>query len=270
MGVLLMSDTSQDVTSKEFLKKLEQRSLKQQEAFMDNIAHRLGREQMRTKPKHPYQGAPEFWKEYGLSLEERIALFMDNWKQSGGEAQHFEHIDDAKQFIVQTAEELKAKYMIRQNQNELNALDVEKELPSVHFTVWDGMEDRELLLSSAARSDIGLVVADAAVAHTGSLVVMSDQDKGRTVSLLPTALMVLIPAERLKTRMGEVMLDIRHIQGNSDGSRQSRREGSNQIKNNNLPAGIHFISGPSRSADIENDLTIGVHGPGVVYALIVE
>ena len=35
-----------------------------------------------------------------------------------------------------------------------------------------------------------------------------------------------------------------------------------------LPAGVHFISGPSRSSDIENDLTIGVHGPGIVYAII--
>jgi L-lactate dehydrogenase complex protein LldG len=64
-------------------------------------------------------------------------------------------------------------------------------------------------------------------------------------------MMAIIPVECLKTRMGEVMT---HFDG-------ARRE--------DLPAGIHFITGPSRSSDIENDLTIGVHGPGIVYALIV-
>jgi L-lactate dehydrogenase complex protein LldG len=63
--------------------------------------------------------------------------------------------------------------------------------------------------------------------------------------------MAIIPVERLVTRLGEIMVHF------DEGGRES------------LPAGIHFISGPSRSADIENDLTIGVHGPGVVYALIV-
>lgn len=95
------------------------------------------------------------------------------------------------------------------------------------------------------------MIVDHAAAYTSSMVVLSSKDKGRSVSLLPTVLMAIIPVDRLKTRLGEVMVHF------DEGGRES------------LPAGIHFISGPSRSSDIENDLTIGVHGPGVVYALIV-
>lgn len=70
------------------------------------------------------------------------------------------------------------------------------------------------------------------------------------MSLLPTVLIIIIPVDRLYTRLGETL----------DRFDEAGRE--------NLPAGIHFISGPSRSSDIENDLTIGVHGPGIVYGLI--
>lgn len=110
---------------------------------------------------------------------------------------------------------------------------------------------RERWLAHAAEADFGVVLADHAVAYTGSVVVKSAANKGRSVSLLPTALFVLIPRDRLKTRLGEVLKPL------DEAGREA------------LPAGIHFISGPSRSADIENDLTIGVHGPGIVYALII-
>ncbi|MNW03394.1 Lactate utilization protein C [compost metagenome] len=92
---------------------------------------------------------------------------------------------------------------------------------------------------------------DFAVAYTGSLVVQSAAEEGRSVSLLPTALFAIIPVERMKTRLGEVL------------------DTFDAVGRETLPAGIHFISGPSRSADIENDLTIGVHGPGIVFALLV-
>jgi len=102
----------------------------------------------------------------------------------------------------------------------------------------------------AAEADIGVVMADYATAYTGSVTVLSSPEKGRSVSLLPTVLIIIIPIERLYTRLGETL----------DRFDEAGRE--------NLPAGIHFISGPSRSSDIENDLTIGVHGPGIVYGLI--
>ncbi len=85
----------------------------------------------------------------------------------------------------------------------------------------------------------------------GTIVVASSADKGRSVSLLPNVLIAVIPAERMYTRLGEAMSRVASIPAER------------------FPAGVHFISGPSRSSDIENDLTIGVHGPGAAYALIV-
>jgi L-lactate dehydrogenase complex protein LldG len=123
--------------------------------------------------------------------------------------------------------------------------------PEAESTVWDAARPQKMK-EIAANADIGLIVADYAVAHTGSIVTMSSGRKGRTVSLLPATLMILVPAPVIKTRLGEVMREI------------------GKIEISNMPAGIHFITGPSRSADIENDLTIGVHGPGMVYALVVQ
>jgi L-lactate dehydrogenase complex protein LldG len=222
----------------------------EQQQFMQNIAERLGRKQITEAPEHPFRGAPGFWKEYNLSADERINLFMKNWRMVGGQAERFNDLEGVKLFISNTAAEMGAQHFIRHDQKELNALNLEEALPKAEFTVW-GSGDNETMKVKAAGADIGIVVADYAVAVTGSLVLASNESKGRTVSLLPTAVMLIVPADAVKTRMGEVM------------------EQLSLMNTSAKSAGIHFISGPSRSADIENDLTIGVHGPGIVYALIV-
>lgn len=237
--------------SDEFLQLLDKQSREKQESFMKNISDRLGRERPKEAPEHPFKGAPDFWAAYSLSTEERVELFMNNWKDVGGHAQRFSDMSSVKEFIIHKSQEMKARSFIRQDQQELNELKLEEALlGECEFTVWDAMERMDML-ASAAEADIGLVVADYAVSYTGSLVVTSGEDRGRSVSLLPTACMYIVPVERLKTRLGEVMKEI------------------HQIGFDSMPAGTHFISGPSRSADIENDLTIGVHGPGIVYALLV-
>lgn len=126
---------------------------------------------------------------------------------------------------------------------------------NTNITVWNsgdvGASRKDDLIAKAAGADIGIVAAEHAVAYTGSLVVTSDRSRGRCVSLLPAMLVANVPAERIATKLGEVLLPF------------------DELAFTDRPAGIHFISGPSRSADIENDLTIGVHGPGIVYALII-
>jgi L-lactate dehydrogenase complex protein LldG len=132
------------------------------------------------------------------------------------------------------------------------------ELPPVHAD--DGMQaptnwsQRSELLRRTERCELGLIWPDYAVANTSTLVLQCSLEKGRSVSLLTDILFAVFRADQLVTRMGEAF---KHVtDGKSNGSE--------------YPSSLNLITGPSRSADIENDLTIGIHGPGKVYAVIIK
>ncbi|MDF2834473.1 MAG: hypothetical protein K0Q63_113 [Paenibacillus sp.] len=237
-------------THEEWLSRLEEQSRKKQERFMNGISERLRHPRMTQAPQHPYRGAPDFWRQLDWSREEKVKAFTDNFLSVGGHVARLQGMDEVSTFIAVKAEEMGAKYLIRQDEPALAELGLEKLLPDVRTSVWNSDAEKQWK-ALAAGADFGVVQADHAVAYTGSVVVLSAKEKGRSVSLLPTVLFIVIPVERLKTRLGEVLV----------GLDEAGREA--------LPAGVHFITGPSRSSDIENDLTIGVHGPGIVYALIV-
>ncbi|MGG4096557.1 LutC/YkgG family protein [Paenibacillus lautus] len=238
-------------TDRSWLNRLEEQSRKKQEQFMDGIAAKLGRDRVRTAPEHPFRGAPDFWNEFEWPLEERITQFTANFEAAGGHVVRLSNREEVSRFIRDKAKEMSAATILRQQEEALDRLGLEDSLPEALVLSWNDAADTDWR-AVAARADFGVVMADYAVAYTGSITVKSAPHKGRSVSLLPTVLMAIIPVERMVTRLGEILVQFD----------QSGRE--------QLPAGIHFISGPSRSADIENDLTIGVHGPGIVYALLVD
>ncbi|WP_376698212.1 LutC/YkgG family protein [Cohnella lubricantis] len=239
-----------EAAHRQWLKRLEEQSRAKQEAFMAGIAGRLKRPRVMEAPVHPFRGAPDFWRGFELFPEERVARFSEHWRSVGGHVARLPDLGAVRSFIAEKAAEMGAKIVLRQNEPELAALGLEEALPDAEVSVWneDGGTDWK---ARAAEADFGVVMADHAAAHTGTVAVLSSKDKGRSVSLLPTALFIILPAERIRTRLGEVLTEL------------------DQAGRERLPAGVHFISGPSRSSDIENDLTIGVHGPGIVYALIV-
>jgi len=235
-----------------WLAELEAQSRQKQQDFMAKIAGKLNRERIHVKPEHPYRGAPAYWNEVNWSQQERIQQFTNNFQAAGGYVERLAEMDQAKEFIAAKAIELKARRILCQNEPALNQDDWwSTKLQDTEWIIWNSTKDRDWR-EQAAEADIGIVMADYAAAYTGSLAVRSSIHKGRSVSLLPAVLIAILPADRLYTRLGEIL-----TQFDETGREQ-------------LPAGIHFISGPSRSADIENDLTIGVHGPGIVYTLIVD
>jgi len=99
-----------------------------------------------------------------------------------------------------------------------------------------------------AAADVGVTACHAAIAETGSLVLLSGKGTSRTVSLLPPVHVALVRPEDLCFTMGELFA----LRGDL-----LRRAASCTI-----------VTGPSRTADIELTLTLGVHGPGRVVVVI--
>ncbi|SFL16876.1 Uncharacterised ACR, YkgG family COG1556 [Paenibacillus sp. 1_12] len=113
---------------------------------------------------------------------------------------------------------------------------------------------RSRLLQRTERCELGIIWPDYAVANTSTLVLQCSPEHGRSVSLLTDILFAVFRADQLVTRMGEAFKQVTN--GKLDASQYA--------------SSLNLITGPSRSADIENDLTIGIHGPGKVYAVIIK
>jgi L-lactate dehydrogenase complex protein LldG len=99
----------------------------------------------------------------------------------------------------------------------------------------------------AAEADLGVTSAVAGVAATGSLVVSSRQARGRAASLLPRVHLCLLPVDRLVATPADVL-----------------RGG----RSHPPPSNLVFITGPSRTGDIEQVMTLGVHGPTAVHVVV--
>ncbi len=99
---------------------------------------------------------------------------------------------------------------------------------------------------------VGITAAAYGMAETGTLVVCSGPTGGRIESLLPAVHIALLRASRIVAGLPEV-LDALAREGQFDRS-----------------SAVTFITGPSRTADIELTLTIGVHGPKQLFIVLVN
>jgi L-lactate dehydrogenase complex protein LldG len=110
--------------------------------------------------------------------------------------------------------------------------------------------------AEAARAGLGVTGVDFALAETGTLILLSGAGRPRSTSLLPATHVAVFDRRRLLESLEQVgvMLEALH----ADPARTMSG------------AMINFITGPSRTADIELTLTRGVHGPKEVHAVFVD
>lgn len=99
--------------------------------------------------------------------------------------------------------------------------------------------------------DEAIVEADYAIAETGTIVIDSTDEKLRLATCLAEKLTVLVEASRIKDKLEDIIDFMEDCCAKANGY-------------------IAFITGASRTADIERVLTIGVHGPKEMQVIIVE
>jgi len=103
-------------------------------------------------------------------------------------------------------------------------------------------EDRDL---------VGLTGCFCATAETGSLVLLSGPRTWASGALLPETHVAVVPASRI-------------VAGHEDAFALMRAE------RGELPRAVNFVSGPSRTGDIEQTIILGAHGPYRVHAIVVK
>jgi L-lactate dehydrogenase complex protein LldG len=109
------------------------------------------------------------------------------------------------------------------------------------------------LPSTAARdaqfaAELGVTSAQGAIADTGTLVLDFGVERSRLASLLPPVHVALLPVSRLVADLGKALRALPEP----------------------LPPAVTFVTGPSRTADIELQLVVGVHGPRELHVVLVS
>ena len=111
------------------------------------------------------------------------------------------------------------------------------------------------VLRACAAAEVGVTWAEFAIAEDGAIVEVAYDDMVRLAASLPIVHVVLLPAGRLVRDVGEAMTVVGEI-----------LRASGPVKR---PT-VTFISGPSRTGDIELRLLYGVHGPHSLHVILLE
>jgi L-lactate dehydrogenase complex protein LldG len=176
-----------------------------------------------------------------IEMEDRVAMFKDRLEVLGGKVHRAADLKEAASVVQQIRPEGRAVASTSPLLREGGILA----LPDVAFE----FRDQAALREACAAAACGITAADYGMAQTGSLVTRA-HNEARLVSLLPPVHIGILMKDRLLTGLDEFYT---LVPAPADAT-----------------CSTVFITGPSRSADIEMILVRGVHGPKAIHVIVVE
>ncbi len=115
---------------------------------------------------------------------------------------------------------------------------------------------REEMRKHFMEADVGISGANLAVAESGTLVIVSNEGNARLATSLPPVHIALVTTEKFVETLEQAVTLIKSLIPASSGLK--------------MTAYVSFITGPSRTTDIEKELVIGVHGPQELHVIILD
>jgi len=206
--------------------------------MMNRVRAALGR----TAGQPPTPPPPVTLRTRNLNASERVEVFVQQFEKLNGKVVRVRSRSDAGTAVRDL---MNGQMAVASNSPFLHECGVAN-LAGVRT----GFTSRDELRAACAEAAFGITSADHALAETGTLVLISSPREARLISLLPPAHIAVIAASTILSDLDELLKR----------SPEPAKVSSSTV----------FITGPSRTADIEQILVRGVHGPGEIHAVIVE
>lgn len=192
------------------------------------------------------------------NVEERRDLrerFIHEWTTLGGKAFSIKNRTELGQVIKQIIQERQLQRAMCWDHPELENLKLEEIFSDTQASLsrWPLEKNYSDWIGKAAAMEAGIVWGDMVMAETGTLVLpAASPGQPASISVLPLTLIAIFTTAQLVDGFAAVVKSFKERFGTD------------------LPTTTTFISGPSRTTDIEMVLTIGVHGSRYVYAVILD
>ncbi|MGM0922944.1 MAG: LutC/YkgG family protein [Bacillota bacterium] len=219
------------------------------DSILDKVAEKLGRQRKTNVTKPTWTTTPQFDVLKGASQDELVEVLKKHCKII-----HTQFIETDLEGLINKIREVFDQYEVKSvvtwNDERHKQFGLEEGLlnnlpnENIDVHIWNPAL-KEKNIEAAERADVGITFSDITLSESGTVVLFSSENKGRSVSLLPKTYIAIVPKSTLVPRMTQATSHI-----------------NKQVKEGKkISSCIDFITGPSNSADIELNLIVGVHGP---------
>ena len=220
------------------------------DAFLTNIAGRLDRAPLTEKPSMQWQHMPQLDVLKDKTQDELVQILIEQCSNihTAVSTCTMANLQESLQKTIADYGNGEIIYSKDDRYNQLGLLNFLKDLENSYE--WDFSKGHDNV-KFAEQANIGIVISDLTLAESGTILVQTSEHVGRSLSYLPTNSIAIILKSTIVPRITQAAQQLR----------QSEQP---------VASSIHFITGPSNSADIEMNLVVGVHGPVKMTYIIVE
>ena len=194
-----------------------------------------------------------------IDHDQRINALVESARATAWNVSRFPNLEEATSYIADLLTTLGVQHAVRSNQPIFHQIPIDELMNdlSIESSVIDQIGAGQLSHTQARQkmidADIGITGSDYCVVETGSVVILPRAGLSRLVSLGPPVHLAIVSPQEIVDTLDDVFL-LRRLDYLRNGG--------------DMGSYLNFISGPSRTADIEQTLVVGVHGPKEVHMVI--